>query len=189
LLLDEHDLDRLGPVAKCAPPLRTRHEVDALWQAVLEGAVDMIGSDHSPCPPEDKLRGSEDIWAAWGGISGVQTMVPVLLSEGVHRRGLTLERMVALVCGAPARRFGLSPRKGTLRVGSDADCMLVALDESWTLQEADLRQRWPSTNPFIGRQFRGRVRATLLRGEVAFQEGRVMAEPGRGQLLRPEGQL
>ena len=90
LLLELDDLRRLGPAAKCAPPLRSREAVDGLWQCVLDGDVDTFGSDHSPCPPELKRAGDEDIWQAWGGISGIQTMLPALITEGVHKRGLPL---------------------------------------------------------------------------------------------------
>src|SRR5207244_5171073 len=86
LALDEDDFVAIGPAAKCAPPLRSRANVEALWRRVLVGQVDLIASDHSPCPTADKQRGEQDIWAAWGGITGVQTMLPMLLHEGVHRR-------------------------------------------------------------------------------------------------------
>src|SRR5262249_38178771 len=180
LALDEDDLARLGPIAKCAPPLRPRAMVDALWQHVLAGDVDCIASDHSPCPPEDKERGKDDIWRAWGGIAGVQTMLPVLLTEGVQRRGLPLPHLVRLVAANPARRFGLYPRKGALRVGSDADLTVLDLEREWTLQADDLRTRWP-INPFIGRQFHGAVAA--VRGTIVYQDGQVTAPPGHGQLL------
>src|SRR5437588_365158 len=95
LLLDEEAAQTLGPVAKCAPPLRPRAAVDGLWRQVFDGTIDCMASDHSPCPPEEKARGDGDIWAAWGGITGVQTLLPLMLSEGVRRRGLPLERLVA----------------------------------------------------------------------------------------------
>ena len=111
LFFDETDFERLGPSAKCAPPLRSRADVEALWSAVLDGLVDTIGSDHSPCPWEDKARGLDDIWEAWGGISGIQTMLPALLTEGVHRRGLDLRALAAMTATNPARVFGLYPRE------------------------------------------------------------------------------
>ena len=185
LALDDDDLDRLGPIAKCAPPLRTRGTVEALWRCVLNGQVDCIASDHSPCPPDDKRRGDDDIWAAWGGISGVQTLVPVLLTEGVARRGLGWPALVRLTSATPARRFGLYPRKGALRVGSDADVMLVDPDREWTLRGEDLLTRWP-TSPFVGRTFRGRVVATLVRGTLVWQDGRLTGKPGHGRLVRPD---
>jgi allantoinase len=91
LALTDDDLERLGPVAKCAPPLRDPGRQHDLWKAVLGGQIDCITSDHSPCPTEDKVRGANDIWAAWGGITGIQTMVPLMLTEGVHGRGMSLE--------------------------------------------------------------------------------------------------
>jgi allantoinase len=180
LALDEDDLARLGPLGKCAPPLRARRLVDELWSAVLDGSIDLVASDHSPCPPD--LKAGPDIWSAWGGIGGVQTTLAVLLTEGVHRRGLGLPRLVSLVAGAPARRFGLYPRKGSLAPGADADLALVALDHQWRLEAGDLRTRWP-LNPFVGRTLRGRVVTTLVRGQPVFQADRLCVEPGYGRLV------
>lgn len=184
LALDEDDLERLGAVAKCAPPLRTRDEVEALWRCLLDGAVSFVASDHSPASPEEKERGGGDIWQAWGGISGVQTTLPLLLTEGVHRRGLGLRPLVNLLAAHPARAFGLYPRKGSLRPGADADLALVDLDREWALSAADLRTRHP-LSPFVGRRFKGRVMATLVRGTVVARDGEVTGPPGHGQLVRP----
>jgi allantoinase len=180
LVLDEADLVRLGPLGKCAPPLRSRAIVDDLWRCVLDGTLDLIASDHSPCSPELKDTGA--IWSAWGGISGVQTTLPLLLDEGVHRRGLSLPRLVELLCAAPARRLGLYPRKGTLQPGADADVALVDLDREWRLEAGELRTRWP-LSPFVGRTFHGQVVATLVRGQRVFEAGRICVEPGYGRLL------
>jgi allantoinase len=181
LALDERDFARLGATAKCAPPLRRREVVESLWRALLAGEIDWVASDHSPCPP---VRKQGDIWQAWGGISGVQTLLPALLDEAVHRRGLSLPRFVALTAANPARRFGLYPRKGALQPGSDADLTLVELDGEWILGQADLHTRWPSS-PFVGRTFRGRVVATLVRGSTVYRQGEVLARPGFGRLLTP----
>jgi allantoinase len=178
LVLDESDLERLGSFAKCAPPLRARHEVDALWEALLDGTIDWIASDHSPCPPS--MKQTADIWSAWGGLAGVQTLLPSLLTEGVHHHRLSLPRLVSLTASNPARRLGLYPRKGVLDPGSDADLALVDLDRTWTLREADLRTRWP-INPLIGKTFRGHVVATMVRGAVVWRAGDACAEPGFGR--------
>jgi allantoinase len=175
LALDESDLERLGPIAKCAPPLRSRAEVEELRSAVLDGTIDLIASDHSPCPPD--MKSAPDIWSAWGGISGVQTTLPVLLDLGVP-----LPLLVRLVCASPARRLGLYPRKGALQPGSDADVVLVDAERSWTLSEAELHTRWKLT-PFLGRTFRGQVKATLVRGRLVFRDGEVVGQPGYGQPL------
>ncbi|HEY3062263.1 MAG TPA: allantoinase AllB [Chloroflexota bacterium] len=174
LVLDESDLELLGAVAKCAPPLRSSADVRALWQAVLGGEVDLIASDHSPCPPA--MKDADDIWSAWGGISGVQTMLPLVLDA----QRLPLPRVVQLLCANPARRLGLYPRKGALLPGSDADLALVDLDARWTVQAEDLKTRWP-LSPFLGRTLRGRVVATFVRGRMVYRDGRVLGEAGYGQ--------
>ena len=184
LALDEDDLARLGPYGKCAPPLRPRRLVEELWREVLAGRVDLIASDHSPCPPEEKERGRDDIWRAWGGLHGVQTLLPVLLDEGVHRRGLPLPLLVRLTSAAPARRYGLYPKKGALLVGSDADFAIVNLDAEWSLEASMLKTRWP-ISPFVGRRFRGRIEATFLRGTAVCRAGNLVVEPGFGRRLRP----
>ena len=178
LCLDESDLQRLGTFGKCAPPLRSREEVEGLWQALLDGAIDWIASDHSPCPPS--MKETDDIWAAWGGLGGVQTFLPALVTEAVHTRGLSPPRLVSLTAANPAKRLGLYPRKGVLEPGSDADIALVDLDRTWTLHQQDLRTRWP-INPFIGRTFTGQVLATLVRGTVVWQEGAPRVASGFGR--------
>ena len=183
LYFDEVDFNRIGPAAKCAPPLRSREHVEALWACVLAGLVDTIASDHSPCPWTDKEPGLDDIWQAWGGISGVKTTLPVLLTEGVYKRGLSLSTLVRLTATNPARILGLYPRKGSLLPGSDADLVIVDLEEEWTLTQDDLFYKHKYT-PYEGCQFKGRVKQTLVRGQTIYADGQVLAEPGYGQLLR-----
>ncbi len=185
LALDEDDFAAIGPVAKCAPPLRPRAAVEALWQRVLAGEVDLIASDHSPCPTADKERGSEDIWAAWGGISGVQTMLPLLLHEGVHQRGMSLPLVARLTSANPARIFGLGPSKGSLRPGADADCVILEPDAEWEVTPELLYARH-SHSPFLGRRLRGRVRTTLVRGRVVYDQGVFPAQPGHGRFIPPD---
>jgi allantoinase len=126
------------------------------------------------------MKETDDIWAAWGGLGGVQTFLPALVTEAVHRRGMSLPRLVSLTAGNPAKRLGLYPRKGVLEPGSDADIALVDLHQTWTLQQADLRTRWP-INPFVGRAFTGRVQSTLVRGTVVWQDGAPRVAAGFGQ--------
>jgi len=185
LILDDEDFQRIGPVAKCAPPLRSRREVEALWDAVLAGKVDSIGSDHSPCTLEEKQAGDENIWKAWGGISGVQTLLVAILTEGVHQRGLPLTAVARMLASNPARIMGLYPRKGSFLPGSDADFTIVDLDQEWTLSQADLQYKNPHS-PFIGRSFKGKVLQTIVRGETVFKEGTFGVEPGFGHFL-PRG--
>jgi allantoinase len=183
LAFDEADFVRIGPAVKCAPPLRSRDEVEALWQCVLDGLVDTIASDHSPCPWSDKAPGMENIWKAWGGISGVQSLLPVLLTEGVHKRGLPLPDLVRMTAGNPARIFGLYPHKGHLLPGADADLVVVDLDAEWELAVEDLLYK-NKHSAYVGRRFKGKVERTLVRGKTVYANGRICVEPGYGQLLR-----
>lgn len=179
LFFTEEDVERLGAIAKCAPPLRSATEQAGLWTAVQNGDVHIIASDHSPAPPEMK---SGDFRKAWGGIAGVQSTLAVLLDQGYARRNLPLERIADLLASTPARRFGLE-RKGQLRVGYDADLTLVDLQASFQLEPGDLKQRH-AISPYLGRSFRGVVRRTMRRGETIFRNGAICAENG-GRFLRP----
>jgi allantoinase len=178
LLLTDEEAERLGNVAKCAPPLRPAAEGDALWAALGTGALPMIASDHSPSPAS--LKQTPNAFEAWGGIAGAQTLLALTLDEGERRR-IPLETLVAAIASFPARRFAL-PGKGTLEVGADADLALVRPNTPWTLTADDLRQRH-RLSPFIGRESRHRVMRTLVRGRTVQADGQIVAEPA-GRLVR-----
>ena len=180
LWFTEADVERLGTIAKCAPPLRSAEHHEALWNALIAGHVDIVGSDHSPTEPSMKAG---DFVNAWGGIAGVQSTVPVLLDRGYHDRRLPLERIADLVAANPARRFRIA-RKGTIGRGNDADLVLIDAASSFTLGEEHLQQRH-KTSPYVGETFRGVVRATLRRGEMIFKDGHVTAQTC-GRFVRPE---
>lgn len=179
LFFTEDDLERLGALAKCAPPLRTAAQRGALWDQLLNGVVDLVASDHSPAPPAMK---SGEFSQAWGGIAGVQSTLAVLLDRGHFARHLALERIANLLAATPARRFRLA-RKGALLPGNDADLALVDLAKSFTLEKTDLLQRH-ALSPYAGAEFRGVVRRTIRRGETIFEDGKITATmPGR--FVRP----
>ncbi|HXM37910.1 MAG TPA: allantoinase AllB [Gemmatimonadales bacterium] len=184
LAFTEEDFERIGPPLKCAPPIRNSATRDGLWAALLAGLVDLIGSDHSPCPAAAKQKGEDDVWEAWGGVSGIQATLPVLLTEGVHARGLSLERVAHLTATAPAQLFGLYPRKGGIAVGADADFALVDPDRSWTFEPSQLETR-SGISPYLGRTFRGAVVRTIVRGRSVFADGKVIGAPGWGKLVTP----
>jgi allantoinase len=160
--------------------------VEALWRGLAAGEIDCVASDHSPCPWELKAAGAEDIWAAWGGISGHQFTLPLLWSEGVRRGRLTPERLAAVTAGNAARIFGLSARKGAIRLGADADLVLLDPDREWTITPEEIRYRHGHT-PYLGWRVTGRVLRTLVRGRTVYAEGGVDGAPGHGELLRPGG--
>jgi allantoinase len=181
LVLTEDDVARIGAAAKCAPPLRPQADVDSLWNLVAEGAVQFVTSDHSPAPASMKI--DVDFFKIWGGISGVQSTLPVLLTEGYHQRNVPLPQIAAVSARNVAYWFNL-PKKGRLAVGCDADLALVTLNDQYVLTENDLLDRH-RLSPYRGRSFRGRVVRTILRGKTIFRDGQVEGEPS-GHLLRPE---
>jgi len=179
LFFTEEDVERLGAIAKCAPPLRKKCEQDKLWRELLSGAIDMVASDHSPAPPQMK---SGEFSQAWGGIAGVQSTLAVLLDRGHHGCGLPLERISSLLAGQPARRFGIA-NKGRLVPGADADLAIVDVSRSFDLRAEDLMQRH-RLSPYIGTRFRGAVERTIRRGETIFMNGKITAH-SCGALVRP----
>jgi len=183
LFFSAEDVDRVGPALKCAPPIRDATSRERLWQHLLAGEIDLVASDHSPCTADLKTRGDDDIWEAWGGVTGIQSLLPVMLSDGVHRRGLRLAALVRLVSGAPARLLGLWPKKGVIRAGADADVALVALEREWTLEVEQLQAR-SGVSPYVGRTFRGAVVRTLVRGITVFDEGGFPEDTRRSRLGR-----
>jgi allantoinase len=180
LFFTEEDVERLGAVAKCAPPLRDAVDQEALWAQVLAGAVDIVASDHSPAPPEMKAG---DFGRAWGGIAGVQSTLAVLLDRGHHCRQLSLERISSLVAAEPARRFRIQG-KGAIAIGMDADLALVDISRSVQLLPEHLKQRH-AISPYIGSTFRGCVERTIRRGETIFASGEIVAR-STGRFVRPD---
>ena len=180
LVLTEEDAEALGNVAKCAPPLRPREENEELWRALADGTLPIVASDHSPAPWA--LKSGEDAFSAWGGISGCQTLLVLLLSEGHWARGLTLDLIARVTSHHVARRFGLAG-KGRVEPGADADLVLVDLTASGELSANDLKYRHRHS-PFVGRTVRARVARTLVRGRTVFADGRIVGSPA-GRLLIP----
>jgi allantoinase len=180
LFFTEEDLERLGALAKCAPPLRTKIEQNQLWNQLLNGTVDIVASDHSPAPPDMK---SGDFTKAWGGIAGVQSTLAVLLTQGHFERALPLARIAELLATNPAQRFRI-PRRGALQLGNHADLTLVDLEASFQLTPETMAHRYPIT-PYANEKFRGTVRRTIRRGETIFVNG-AFPSATHGQLIRPQ---
>jgi allantoinase len=159
---------------KCAPPIRGAENREALWKALAEGEIDMVTTDHSPCPPAMKRR-DEGRWdLAWGGIASLGLALPVLWT-GMRQRGIGLERIGKWMAAEPAKLAGLGERKGAIAVGADADFAIFDADAEWTVMEEDLHFRH-KLSPYLGVQLRGRVRETWLRGEPVFRGGEFVGE-------------
>jgi dihydroorotase-like cyclic amidohydrolase len=175
----DKDTDR-GVQGKVNPPLRSAQHVEALWQRLTDETVDVMGSDH--CPFTRAVKGS-DLWTARAGIAGGSAMIlPVLLTEGVRRRRLSLQQVVALTSSNAARLFGLYPRKGALEVGSDADLVVVDPDR-------EVKVDLPTLNsvidfsPYEGYVAHGWAATTVAGGEIVYHEGEIVAERPRGRYL------
>ncbi|MEH7347109.1 allantoinase [Bacillus sp. JJ1532] len=168
LSLTVKDLEEKGAMAKCAPPLRDEEEVEDLWVAVANGEINVIASDHSPAPASMKTI-TDNFFEGWGGISGAQSTLNIMLTEGHFKRNLPLEKIVELTATNPAKLFGLST-KGTIAVDYDADLAIVNLNESFELKKEDLFYRHQHS-PYVGMTFKGKVKTTIVGGKVVFENG------------------
>lgn len=173
LSLTVKDLEERGGLAKCMPPLRDEDEVEDLWAAVANGEINVIGSDHSPAPADMKII-TDNYFEGWGGISGAQSLLNVLLTEGHFKRNIPLEKIVELTSANPAKRFGIA-NKGTIAVDYDADLTLVNLNESFELKSEDLFYRHQHS-AYVGKTFKGNVKTTIINGEVVFNDGKIIAD-------------
>jgi allantoinase len=166
---------------KCCPPVRERENCEQLWGALAEGVLDMIVSDHSPCPPALKRRAEGDFLAAWGGIASLQLRLPVVWTEA-QRRGHAIERVVEWLAAAPARLVELDGRKGALRAGCDADIVVFRPDAQFRVEPEMLHHRHKLT-PYAGQTLSGVVEATYLRGVKIYERGEFLQQAATGKLL------
>lgn len=171
-----------GGRTKFAPPAREQQDVNAVWSAASNGVVQVIGSDHAPWPLERKDLPPEQFAQVPFGIPGVETMLPLVYSEGVATGRITLPRMVELLCEQPARAFGLAPRKGAIAVGADADLVVIDPGAEWTITAEDMHSQAGYT-PYEGRSIRGKPVMTMVRGQVVAQDGKLQQSPGYGRYL------
>ena len=153
---------------KCCPPIRSRANREQLWEALRDGAIDMIVSDHSPCPPEMKLREQGDFMNAWGGISSLQFRLPIIWTEA-RARGFDLTQLVEWLCTAPARQVGFNV-KGSLTAGADADIVIWNPDAEFRVEPALIHHRHKLT-PYAGEMLQGVVEKTFLRGQIVYDGG------------------
>ncbi|WP_322922700.1 allantoinase AllB [Paenibacillus campi] len=186
LVLTEQDLLHKGVVAKCAPPLRSSAEQERLWGAVQAGMIDIVASDHSPCPPEMKL--TDNFFQAWGGISGAQSTLLLMLEEAVHRRRISLPTVMSMLAQRPAERLGLAHCKGSIAVGMDADLVLVDLSRGTVLAQEHLYDKHRQS-PYIGYSFSSTIVGTLVRGITVYDEATGLAAErvGRWIAYKPGG--
>ena len=187
LCLTDEDLRKQGPFVKFTPPPRKKEEVERMQWCAANGLIDMVNSDHCPYPYADKEAGVKDIWQAPFGIPGVETTTRILL-DLVSRGVLTLPQVACLRSERPAMIYGLTGQKGTLRVGCDADLILVDLKRKVRFDNAQVVSKCGWT-PYHGREVTGDVVMTMVRGKVVMEGGKVTGGPGWGRFVtrRREG--
>jgi len=183
LLLNDKDVAKLGAPAKCAPPIRDEKRRLGLWAELRAGHIHTVGSDHSPSPPE--MKTSDDFFALWGGIAGVQHGFQLLMHAGAATVDRDLPLLAAVLARNVARRFRLDGQKGLLAEGRDADFSLVEFGDPQQITPDELWTRH-RISPYLGRKTRVRVTHTYVRGCPIWADGRVASGAPQGQFMRPE---
>lgn len=168
-------------VFKCAPPIRERAERDALWDGLRDGSIDLVASDHSPCPPEMKRLKDGDFAAAWGGIASLELGLGALWTQAADRAFGPAD-MARWMCEGPARLAGLIGRKGRIAIGYDADLVIWNPESEFVVDAARLRQRHKIT-PYAGRTLCGVVDMTIVRGQTVYERG-TLATDRRGRWIK-----
>jgi dihydropyrimidinase/allantoinase len=192
-------MSEYGAFAKIAPPLRTTQDNIELWEGLANGSVDFVATDHAPYKiqankdnddvPVEKDAPGMNIWTAFPGISGTETMVNILVSEGYGKGRLTLERLVEVLSKNAAIHYGLYPKKGSLNVGADADFTIVNLEKEWAIDK-DVSFMKNKYTPLHGLKLKGKVAHTILRGVSVYAEepqdkqGKILVDAGFGQFVR-----
>jgi dihydroorotase (multifunctional complex type) len=175
------NVERIGPY--CLGFWVPEEHVEALWEGIHDGTVDLVGTDHAPHTREEKEIGWTDMWRSPGGEPQIQDYLRLFLTE-VNRGRLTLDEVVRLTSYNPARRFGVYPRKGVIQVGSDADLVIVDMTKEETIQNKTTYTKVGWT-PYDGQKVKGAPIATIVRGKVVMENGNVIGKPGDGEFVPP----
>jgi allantoinase len=176
------DMKKQGPYLKMNPSLKSPKDVQALWEGLRDGTIDMVTSEHAPGERVEKEVGWTDIWKAWGGVPSIETMLPVLLSEGVNKGRIGLTTLQRICCENPAKVFGLYPRKGVIQKGADADLVIVDLKAKRKVRAEALHYKVGWT-PYEGWTLKGWPILTVRRGEILYEDEQVVGKPGAADFL------
>jgi len=172
----------MGVLARMEPPLRSETDVDGLWQAVADGTFDTMGSDHVPLPRRQKEE--DGLWKGMPGVGGIGAILPLMMTEGVNKGRITVERLVELTSENPARIFGIYPQKGALSPGSDADIIIVDPNKEWVLSADNLKSH-SDYSIYEGRAVKGKAIKTFVRGKLVAEDGEMVTEAPLGEYVTP----
>ncbi|SOC43739.1 dihydroorotase [Salinicoccus kekensis] len=181
LLLDEEDLKEQGPPAKMNPPLRPKEDVEGMWEHLKQGNIDMISSDHIVWDIKDKEKGYENIFKSPSGLPGVEVIVPLMFDAIVSKRNMPLNTFAKLMATNAAERFSIK-NKGKIAKGHDADFIIIDPDEEWTFVQENFETNIDLL-PFKDRQFKGRIKETIIRGETVYDGRDMVVDPGYGHFI------
>jgi allantoinase len=171
-------------LCKCAPPIRSSQNREELWQGLKDGTIDMIVTDHSPCPPGMKRLAEGNFKSAWGGIASLSVALPLVYTEATLR-GFDLTDIARWMGEAPAKLAGCQTRKGRIAAGYDADFAVFDTESKFVVSEDRLYYRHP-VSPYLGESWHGVVKSTYLRGRLVFQDGQFPGEPAGGEIRHPK---
>ena len=184
LFLNDETLRRFGIFAKCNPPLRPEEQRKKMWEMVIAGKIDTIGSDHSTHTLDEKEKGADNIFLASSGMPGLQERLPLLFTK-VKEGKLELNRMVALLCENPAKIFRLYPKKGTIEIGADADFVIIDPDKKYRISKETMFSKLKDVaKVYAGWEVYGKPEQTIVRGKVVFENDEITAEPGYGKIVK-----
>jgi allantoinase len=184
LMLTAEDMKRLGPYGKINPPLRSKADVVELFRGLNDGSIDMLVSDHAPHIKEDKEVGWENIWKAKSGAPNIQTMLPLMLTK-VNEGNLSIERLVKITSENVAKIFGIYPKKGVIQKGSDADLVIIDLNQKRVIEQTQLYSKAKDLDIYLGSQVKGYPIITLVRGEIVMDDGIIIGKSGHGEFISP----
>ncbi|MBF8983106.1 dihydroorotase family protein [Lutibacter sp. B2] len=171
--------------AKIAPPLRTKKDNEGLWEGLKNGSVDFVATDHAPYEiATEKEAEGVNIWTAFPGIPGVETMVPILVSEGYNKGRITLSKLVDVLSTNAAKHYGLYPKKGAMNIGSDADFTIIDLEKEWTIDQKKTYSM-AKYNPLHGFKLKGKPVKTVVRGKIVYDDQvGVIGQEGYGEFVK-----
>lgn len=181
----QESMTKYGSFAKIAPPLRGKEDNEAHWRGLADGTIDFVGTDHAPYEiATEKAAEDSNIWNSFPGIPGVQTMVPILVSEGLNKGRISLSRFVEVTSRNAAIHYGIYPKKGSLEIGSDADFTIIDLEKEHTIDQEDTYSM-AKYNPLHGMKLKGMPVMTMIRGEMIYEDGKgIVGKAGYGQFTR-----
>lgn len=179
MFLDEHTIESRGPFGKFTPPARSESEAGQMLELLAAGSLDILSSDHAPSTRGQKTSGN--IWTCHFGLPGVETTLPLMLTAA-NQGKISLGRLVEAYSETPARRLGLFPEKGSLRIGADADIVLVDMGKRWVIEDERIVSK-AGWSPYSGMECVGKPVMTFVRGQMVMKDGRIVAEPGAGRYV------